>query len=158
MKKHYFTFSYQELANASELSNQDKMLIDKSRASTSNAYAPYSGFRVGAAALLENGEVITGNNQENAAYPSGMCAERTVLFYAGANYPGIAVIALAVSAWHDGHFVDLPVSPCGSCRQVLLETQVRQKKPFRVLMDGSKAIRIVGDASLLLPFPFDKIG
>jgi cytidine deaminase len=158
MKKYSYTFSYHEPETVAELNLQDKKLIEAARDATKTAYAPYSGFKVGAAILLGNGEVITGNNQENAAYPSGMCAERTVLYFAGANFPGIEVIAIAVSAWHEGDFVNLPVSPCGSCRQVLLETQLRQKKPIRLLMDGSKTIRIIEDASHLLPFPFDKIG
>lgn len=119
------------------------------------AYAPYSRFWVGAAALLENGEVVTGNNQENAAYPSGLCAERTTLFYAGAHYPDVAVKALAIAAIKEGNRQD-GITPCGACRQVMLETEQRYGKPMKVLFCGKEEVSVVSSAASLLPLCFGK--
>ena len=104
-----------------ECTETEKKLIEAAKQATKNAYARYSNFKVGAALLLENGEVITGNNQENAAYPSGTCAERTAVFFANANYPDQTIIAIAVAAHHNGGFTKDVVTPCGACRQVLWE-------------------------------------
>jgi len=109
---------------------------------------------VGAAVLLENGEIITGNNQENAAYPSGLCAERTAMFYANANYPDVAVTTLAVAAQNAGGFLKDPIAPCGSCRQVLLETEQRYGKKLRVLLYGASEIAILETVKDLLPLSF----
>ncbi|MDR1980133.1 MAG: cytidine deaminase [Tannerellaceae bacterium] len=119
-----------------------------------NAYAPYSGFHVGAAVLLENGEVVTGNNQENAAYPSGLCAERVALFYATARYPDSAVRAIAVAAFSEGRQVTM-VSPCGSCRQVLLEVENRFKRPVSIILCGAEQCYVADSAASLLPLCFD---
>ena len=119
------------------------------------AYAPYSLYKVGAAALLDNGEIVSGNNQENAAYPSGLCAERTTLFYAGANYPDSTVRILAIAAIKDGERVDR-VTPCGACRQVLLETEQRHGQPMQVLLCGKRTAYLVPNASDLLPLCFGK--
>lgn len=117
------------------------------------AYSVYSGFSVGAALLLDNGEVVTGTNQENAAYPSGLCAERTALFYAGSRYPGVRVKALAIAAFDGGKQTERFVPPCGACRQVMAET-VRRTGDFDVIMIGSEKAVVI-KASQLLPFTFD---
>ena len=109
----------------SELSEEKKVLIEKAKEASFAAYAPYSKFSVGVAVLLENGIVVVGNNQENVAYPSGLCAERTALFAANANYPNVAPKALAIAAQTGGKFLENPISPCGSCRQVILEAEKR---------------------------------
>jgi len=137
-----------------ELPEIEKILIERAKSASANAYAPYSHFLVGAAVLLENGEIITGNNQENAAYPSGLCAERTAMFYANANYPDVAVTTLAVAAQNAGGFLKDPIAPCGSCRQVLLETEQRYGKKLRVLLYGASEIAILETVKDLLPLSF----
>jgi len=137
-----------------ELPEMEKLLIERAKSASANAYAPYSHFLVGAAVLLENGEIITGNNQENAAYPSGLCAERTAMFYANANYPDVAVTTLAVAAQNAGGFLKDPIAPCGSCRQVLLETEQRYGKKLRVLLYGASEIAILETVKDLLPLSF----
>lgn len=119
------------------------------------AYAPYSRFYVGAAVLLENGAIVSGNNQENAAYPSGLCAERVALFYAGAQYPNIPVTTLAVIALKGGEIQE-HVSPCGSCRQVLLETEQRYQRPIKILLCGREDVLAIEGATSLLPLSFGK--
>ena len=137
-----------------ELPEIEKILIERAKSASKNAYAPYSHFLVGAALLLENGEIITGNNQENAAYPSGLCAERTAMFYANANYPDVAVTTLAVAAQNAAGFLKDPIAPCGSCRQVLLETEHRYGKKLRVLLYGEPEIAILETVKDLLPLSF----
>ena len=122
---------------------------------TVRSYAPYSRFSVGAAALLANGIVITGTNQENAAYPSGLCAERITLFYANSQYPDQPVMTLAIAARTEKDFIDLPIPPCGACRQVILETEKRYKQPIRILLYGKKEIYEVKSICDLLPLSFD---
>jgi cytidine deaminase len=104
--------------------------------------------------ILENDEIITGNNQENAASPTGLCAERVALFYANATYPDIAVKAMAVTASNSNGLVDGPVKPCGSCRQAMVETEVRYKQPIRIILDGKKKIQVFEGVENLLPFAF----
>ena len=123
-----------------ELDQAKQRLINKAKEQVDKAYAPYSGFKVGAAVELENGELLAGSNQENAAYPSGICAERVVLFYANAQYPEVAVKTLAIAAFTQGNFVSDPVTPCGSCRQVLLETEMRFEKDITILLYGTKHV------------------
>ena len=138
-----------------ELSLNDRTLVDKAKEMTYQSYAPYSHFSVGAAALLDNKVIITGNNQENAAYPSGICAERTTLFYAQAQYPDAAIQALAIAARNEsGDFTKSPCSPCGACRQVMLESQVRGGIPMRVLLYGSDCIYELACVEDLLPLCF----
>ena len=138
-----------------ELNEEDRQLVDKAKEMTYHSYAPYSHFSVGAAALLANGEIVCGSNQENAAYPSGICAERTTLFYANSTYPDVAVKALAIAARNEkGEFVDQPVSPCGSCRQVMLETQYRGGEPMRILLYGNKCVYELACVEDLLPLCF----
>lgn len=139
-----------------ELSEIEKKLINLARKATERAYAPYSHFQVGAAALLENGEIVTGTNQENAAYPSGLCAERVALFFANSQYPDVAVKLLAISAYTGGSFTEECTAPCGACRQVILETENRFKTPIRMLMAGKERIYGVDSIKELLPLHFDK--
>ena len=138
-----------------ELSDQDKQLIDKAKEMTQHSYAPYSKFKVGAAALLANGAIVTGSNQENAAYPSGLCAERTTLFYDNSQYPDQAVLTLAIAARTEQDFIDNPIPPCGACRQVILETETRYKHPVRILLYGKKEIYLIKGIRDLLPLSFD---
>lgn len=141
------------LVKNTELSVEDARLEQLALEVAERAYAPYSNFRVGAAALLENGVVVTGSNQENAAYPSGLCAERTALFYAGAQYPDTPVVALAIVAINREGRVG-QISPCGGCRQVLMEVATRFR-PFRLLLCGAEETIILDDCRQTLPFGFD---
>lgn len=138
-----------------ELNKTDQDLMTSVMEATTHSYAPYSKFSVGAAALLANGIVVTGTNQENAAYPSGLCAERTTLFYANSQYPDQPVLTLAIAARTEKDFIDLPIPPCGACRQVILETEKRYKQPIRILLYGKKEIYEVKSICDLLPLSFD---
>ena len=144
-----------EARHYDELTEEDRKLIDIACEATTRSYAPYSHFSVGAAALLENSVIITGTNQENAAYPSGLCAERTTLFYANSQYPDQAVKTLAIAARTENDFLDTPIPPCGACRQVLLETEKRYGKPMRILLYSKTDIYIMNGVSGLLPLSFD---
>jgi len=125
---------------------------------TSRSYAPYSHFRVGAAVRLANGVTLSGSNQENAAYPSGLCAERTTLFYAGAQYPDVAVSMLAIAArGTDGQLTDEPTGPCGACRQVILESETRAGSPIRILLYGRSHVYVTEGIRPLLPLCFSEI-
>lgn len=143
---------YEQVSNDS-LSSADKELEMCALEAAKKAYAPYSKFLVGAAVRLENGVIITGSNQENAAYPSGLCAERTALFYAGAQYPDVAPVALLVVAFNQSGRLEM-ITPCGGCRQVLVETATRFR-PFRLLLSGSQHTLILEDCRQALPFAFD---
>ena len=138
-----------------ELNPADRSLMDAAIEATTRSYAPYSRFSVGAAALLANGVVVTGTNQENAAYPSGLCAERTTLFYANSQYPDQSVLTLAIAARTERDFIDTPIPPCGACRQVILETEKRYKQPIRILLYGKECIYEVKSICDLLPLSFD---
>ncbi len=138
-----------------ELDSQDLDLLKKATEAARKAYAPYSHFRVGAALLLENGEVFSGSNQENAAYPSGLCAERVTMFYANAQYPDVVVKTLVITVLDDNDcYRDRPIPPCGACRQSLLETETRQNKAVRVLLVGKEEVLEFSSITDLLPFTF----
>lgn len=145
------------LCTFDELSDEDRALVMEARQATLNSYAPYSHFHVGAALRLEGGLIVRGSNQENAAYPSGLCAERTALFAAGANYPTTPVEAIAIAASdEEGVFTAQPTPPCGACRQVMLETETRFGKPMRILLYGAENTCVInGGASEILPLIFD---
>jgi len=145
-----------EFQSIDELPESDQKLLFEARRITSLAYAPYSGFHVGAAIQLGNGKLFSGNNQENSAYPSGLCAERVALFYANANYPDSEVASIAISAAKNGVLVNEPVKPCGSCRQALAEAEVRFGKPIRIILDGQDAIVVLDSVESLLPLSFSK--
>ena len=154
MKKINITSIIEELSY-DELAEIDQELINNAKESTKNSYAPYSKFSVGAAVLLNNNEIISGSNQENAAYPSGLCAERTTLFYANSRYPNVPVKTLAIAARTENGFIDEPIPPCGACRQVILETEKRYKQPIKIILYGSKKIYIIKGINALLPLSFD---
>lgn len=154
MHKKELSITYTEYNSAEELPIADRTLLEAARGAAKDAYAPYSKFQVGAAVLLQNDEVITGNNQENADFTDGLCAERVALFYAHARYPNEPVVALAVTASNPNGRVKDPARPCGSCRQVMVETETRFKTPIRIILDGSNAIHIVENAEQLLPLAF----
>lgn len=138
-----------------ELNLDDRNLVDAACNATHNSYAPYSHFSVGAAARLANGCIISGSNQENAAYPSGLCAERTTLFYANSQYPDQPVETLAIAARNEkGEFLSSPIPPCGACRQVMLETETRFKCPMRILLYGTQGVYELKNVSQLLPLSF----
>lgn len=143
--------------NYNELPETYKTLIDKAKNITKNAYARYSGFNVGAAILLNNGETVCGTNQENAAYPSGLCAERVTMFYANSKYPDAAPKAIAIAAFHNNEFTYEPVTPCGGCRQVLLESETRYGHDIEVLLYGRNMIYKLKSIKDLLPLAFDKL-
>ena len=136
-----------------ELQKDDMQLAQEALDAVPTAYAPYSGFLVGAAVRLDDGTVVRGSNQENAAYPSGLCAERTALFAAGAGFPGRRVVSMAIAGGPGGRITDLPVTPCGACRQVMAETTTRGGK-FSLILVGGKKIYRFEDASSLLPLGF----
>ena len=154
MKQLEIQIRYTLYEDPGELPGQYVSLVHSAVEAAGDAYAPYSGFRVGAAVLLENGEVIPGNNQENAAYPSGLCAERVALFFAGSRYPGVAVTAIAITALRDGSVQEEPVTPCGACRQVLYETELTGGKPIDVILHGKRRTLLIQGAADLLPLPF----
>ena len=137
-----------------ELSVADRELIEQAMKATDNAYAEYSHFYVGAALRLANGRIVIGANQENAAFPSGLCAERTAVFSAQANFPDQSIEALALVARNDNGLIDNPVTPCGACRQVLLGVEERYGLPMRILMYGKSGVYSVGSAKALLPLSF----
>ena len=143
------------LAHLSELSAEEQQLVSNAKSAFKTAYAPYSGFLVGASVLLENGEVINGSNQENVAYPSGLCAERVALFYAGAKYPNIKVNTIAVSVLSKNFDVTDVISPCGACRQVMAEYEDKQDKPIKVILHSpTDEVLIANRVEDLLPFMF----
>ncbi|MBQ8065041.1 MAG: cytidine deaminase [Prevotella sp.] len=144
-----------QVAHWSELTNEERLLIEKAKESTYNSYAPYSHFHVGAAILLENGVIIPGCNQENAAFPAGLCAERSAIFAAGAQYPDQPVLMLAIAVRNaQGEFLAEPASPCGSCRQVIIETETRFKRPVRILLYGTTHTYIMDGIKQLMPLSF----
>ena len=138
-----------------ELAEADVQLIEQAKAMTSTSYSPYSHFCVGAALLMSDGQVFLGSNQENAVFPVGLCAERTAFVAASANAPAVAPVAIAIAARNAEGFVESPVTPCGSCRQALLEAEKRFNQPIRVLLYGSKGVYVVPSMRALLPLTFD---
>ena len=146
-------FIYEDI---NELSDEDKSLMKVAVEATKTAYAPYSGFNVGAALLMEDGSIIIGNNQENAAYPSGMCAERVAIWKAGSSFPNKKVKKIAITAVSSNKQLDKPVGPCGACRQTLLEYEINQKEDVEIFFMGEIG-NVVKTSSIssLLPFSFD---
>ena len=137
-----------------ELSEEDQELVSMAREATQNSYAKYSRFYVGAALRLQDGRIVKGANQENAAFPSGLCAERTAIFAAQANYPEQPIIALAIAARNDHGFTQEPVTPCGSCRQVMLEIEDRYQSPVKILLYGTRGIYVLKSTKDLMPLCF----
>ena len=139
-----------------ELPNEIQNLFERATQTQKNAYAPYSKFRVGAAILLDNGEIVVGSNQENAAYPSGLCAERVAIFHAGAVYPEATILKIAITAASDNNSTAIPVPPCGACRQSIAEYEIRQNTPIKIYYMGETGeIHQSDSLKNLLPFMFD---
>jgi cytidine deaminase len=144
-----------EYDHKAELNDDDKKLIEAAATSMAHAYAPYSGFHVGAAVRLSNGIIVKGNNQENASYPVGLCAERVAIFSASANHPGISVQSIAISARSNKFKVDKPVPPCGACRQAIAEFEHIYKQNIRIVMSGESGKILVAESiGILLPMQF----
>lgn len=137
-----------------ELSADDQHLIQTAIAATENSYSPYSRFQVGAALRLANGKEVMGANQENAAFPSGLCAERSAIFAAQSNYPDQPVTALAIAARNEHRLMHDPIVPCGACRQVILEIEDRYKQPIRILLYGTGGVYVINTVKELLPLHF----
>ena len=145
-----FTFAYEQYASVAELSAEDRALVEAAVAATERAYAPYSHFHVGAAARLASGRILTGSNSESEVFPAGLCAERSLLFYAQANYADDPIVAIAIASDPS----ERECYPCGQCRQVLVDVERRQKSPIRVIMYGAGTASVVRSTELLLPFTF----
>lgn len=149
--------AYNEYASLDQLDTRDRELAEAAIAATGNSYAPYSRFNVGAAVRLDNGEIIKGSNQENAAYPSGICAERTAMFYASATYPEARMESIAIAASQNGVICCNPVSPCGACRQVMAEYQTKGGRYMTILLIGKDKILKFTRVDDILPLIFDSI-
>ena len=149
--------AYTEYASVDELSAHDRILAEAAIEAVATSYAPYSNFNVGAALMYEDGELIQGSNQENAAYPSGLCAERTALFYASSRRPDTPIIALAIAAAQNGKLCDIPATPCGACRQVMAQYQTKGGRPMSVLLVGGEKIWKFASVDDLLPLTFNSI-
>lgn len=145
-----FTFAYEQYASVAELSVEDRALVEAAVAATERAYAPYSHFHVGAAARLASGRILTGSNSESEVFPAGLCAERSLLFYAQANHADDPIVSLAIAS----NPSERECYPCGQCRQVLVDVERRQKSPMRIIMFGGGSASVVKSAELLLPFTF----
>ncbi len=157
MKKIYIETQLSVFDSISELPEEAQSLMNQAIEIRKKAYAPYSRFRVGTAILLENGKVILGSNQENAAYPSGLCAERVAIYNVGANYPEVKILKMAISATSDNNPNITPIPPCGSCRQSIAEFETNQQTPIEIFFMGeSGAIHKSDSLKNLLPFMFDK--
>lgn len=137
-----------------ELAAEDQKLVQAVKDATNGSYAPYSGFCVGAAARLGDGTIVIGSNQENVAFPSGLCAERTTLFAANAQHPDQPVMALAIAARNKDGFLSQPIPPCGGCRQVISGVEQRYNQPIRILLYGTVGIHVVDGIDALLPLQF----
>lgn len=154
MKDLQTTVTYR-VAHFDELTPLQKQLVEEARQATFRSYAPYSHFKVGAAIALDNGEIVVGSNQENAAYPSGTCAERSACYYAHARYPEARFLAIAIAArGTDDRWLTIPASPCGACRQALVEYETLAKDNVEVLLVGETDIYIIPSVRALLPFAF----
>ena len=148
---------YNEYESLDQLELRDRELAQAAIEATKGSYAPYSNFNVGAAVRLDNGQIVKGSNQENAAYPSGICAERTAMFYASATYPESIMTGIAITASQEGVLCDNPVTPCGACRQVMAQYQTKGGKPMSILLVGGRKIWKFEKVDDLLPLIFDSI-
>lgn len=149
-------FSYQVVNNESAFSDEERLLIRKAEEICDNAYSPYSNFCVGAALLLSDGTIVSGSNQENAAYPSGLCAERVAFFHASSSYPNTKIVKVAITAKKSNSNTFIAVSPCGSCRQVMLEQEERQEEKIEIIFKNNGSWIKLNTVEQLLPFCFDK--
>lgn len=147
-------FSDIKLCQMEELADEDRVLVQTAIQATDNSYSPYSKFRVGAAVRLAGGKVIKGANQENAAFPVTICAERSAIFAAQANYPDKAILSIAIAARNEEGFTQEPVSPCGSCRQVMVEIEQKYSQPLHILLYGKKGVYVMDSIRNLMPLSF----
>lgn len=155
MKENKYEFTFEVFDDLSELTEKDASLLMKARNETKDAYAPYSNFRVAAVATLFNGEMVAGTNQENASYPVGICAERVLLGSVATLFPKVPIETIAISYKSDSLKCDHPISPCGMCRQALLEYETRFQKPIRLILSGQEGkVFVIKTAKLLLPLAF----
>jgi len=150
------SFSYKEYERTEELSAEDQELIISAKKAAKLAYAPYSRFMVGAAIRLESGRIVHGSNVENAAFPSGICAERTAIAGAVSNYPDDKPVAMAIAAITDGGLPAESVSPCGNCRQVIAEEEGRSGRQIRIILSGKNKIQVIDSVGPLLPLQFNR--
>jgi cytidine deaminase len=157
MTNRRITIDYIEYASVHEMEPQDRELVAAANAARTGSYSPYSKFRVGAALRLADGTIVKGANQENVAYPSGLCAERTAMFWAHANHPGVAFDTLAIVGANRDEVCELPAAPCGSCRQVMAEYQRLSGQPLKVILIGTHAIYKFARVEDLLPLIFDSL-
>lgn len=151
------TVRYREYSSAQELPDGYRKLLDMAAEATAASYAPYSKFNVGAAVLMGNGEIVTGSNQENAASPSGLCAERVALLAAHHRWPGVPVKAIAIAAKTGGILTKEPTYPCAACVQVMLESQMRSGNSIEVIAGSAKNIHVIPSINDLLPFSFSNL-
>ena len=158
MKEKEIKISFREYSSLEDLPAVDKVLAEAAVRAQKTSYAPYSRFNVGAAVLLSDGTVVTGSNQENAATPSGLCAERVALFSANANHPGVPMEAIAIAGGSEMTICDTPATPCGACRQVMAQYQAHSRRPMAVLMVGARQIWKFSCVDDILPFIFDSWG
>lgn len=157
MTKNILEITYEQYGSVEELSAADKELAEAAVQAIGGSYAPYSKFNVGAAVRMSDGTIVTGANQENAAYPSGLCAERTAMFYANAHYPDKAMTAIAIAASQNGILCEEPATPCGQCRQVMAEYQTKGGQPMSIILVGSKVVYKFDRVECVLPFIFDSL-
>lgn len=156
MKEKQITTTVQVYENMEELPPEVKLIMKKAQEIRDQAYAPYSKFKVGAAIQLEDDVIVTGSNQENAAYPSGLCAERTAIFYAGSQYPNKKIKTMAICVKSSSNVVTQPIAPCGACRQAMAEYEIKQEQPIEIYFMGEEGKIIKAKALLdLLPLAFD---
>jgi len=155
MKKEQYSFQFEVFDSINDLSKEDADLLHQAREITKTAYAPYSNFFVGAAALLSNGEIVKGTNQENASFPVGVCAERSLLSSAAALFPAANIVTMAISYQNKNGKSNTPVSPCGMCRQALLEHEKRYAHPIKLILSGTEGeVYVIEKSSMLLPLSF----
>lgn len=157
MTEQELRIQFVEYSSIDELNAEDKELATEAVAAMGNAYAPYSHFHVGAAVRMSNGQIVRGSNQENAAFPSGLCAERTAMFAASAKYPDKDMHSIAIAGGVHGRLADAPTTPCGACRQVMAQYQTKSGKPMTVIMVGKRKIWKFEKVDYILPFIFDSI-
>ena len=157
MNQKKISITYKEFPKGAGLAENERELLSKAAEAAGSAYAPYSNFNVGAAVRLSNGEIISASNQENAAYPSGLCAERVAIFYAHARYPDESIESIAVTASVNGNMCEDPTYPCGACRQVMAESETRFGKPIKIIIGGERVTQVMESVSSLLPFTFDNL-
>ena len=157
MQNKQLLINYDVYQSAGDLPQEWSSLLQQAIGATSRSYSPFSNFSVGAAILLDNGETVCGSNQENAAFPSGLCAERTACYYAGSKYPGARMLAIAIAACQNGGLTLTPTYPCGACRQALVQYEKLGGGPMTVIVGSASRIEVFHSVSDLLPFVFDNL-